>query len=69
MDKHFPIIYVRGFAMTRGEIDETSVDPFCGFNLGSTVYRAVADPAAKPRKFIFESPIVRLMKDHDYRDV
>jgi hypothetical protein len=69
MDKHFPIIYVRGFAMTRGEIDETSVDPFCGFNLGSTVYRAVADPAAKPRKFIFESPIVRLMKDHEYRDV
>jgi hypothetical protein len=65
----YPIIYVRGFAMTRGEIDETSVDPFCGFNLGSTVYRAAADPGQKPRKFIFESPIVRLMKEFKYRDV
>ena len=34
-----PIIYVRGFAMTRGEIDETTADPFCGFNLGSTIPR------------------------------
>jgi len=66
---HFPIVYVRGFAMTRSEIDETSVDPFCGFNLGSTVYRAVVDPTAKPGKFIFESPIVRLMKEFEYRDV
>src|SRR5258707_1314535 len=65
----YPIIYVRGFAMTEGEIDETAVDPFCGFNLGSTVYRAAADPTAKPRKFIFESPIVRLMKEFEYRDV
>src|SRR5437764_4219649 len=69
MDKHFPIIYVRGFAMTRSEIDETSVDPFCGFNLGSTVYRATANRDEKPRKFIFESPIVRLMKEFSYRDV
>ena len=29
-----PIIYVRGYAMTPGEIDQTSADPFCGFNLG-----------------------------------
>ncbi len=26
----YPIIYVRGYAMTQGEIDETTVDPFCG---------------------------------------
>ena len=43
-----PIIYVRGFAMTRGEIDETTADPFCGFNLGSTMYRAVPDKASRP---------------------
>lgn len=30
-----PIIYVRGYAMTPNEIDETTADPFCGFNLGS----------------------------------
>ena len=46
-----PIIYVRGFAMTRAEIDETSADPFCGFNLGSTVYRAVPDKRRSFRKF------------------
>jgi len=64
-----PIIYVRGFAMTRGEIDETTADPFCGFNLGSTVYRAVPDRDRKPRKYVFESPVIRLGSDFGYRDV
>ena len=64
-----PLIYVRGYAMTRGEIDETTVDPFCGFNLGSTVYRATADRSRPPRKFIFESPVVRLASEFGYRDV
>lgn len=64
-----PIIYVRGYAMTRGEIDETTADPFCGFNLGSTVQRASADPTQRPRKFVFESPVVRLGSDYGYRDV
>ncbi|HEX5097013.1 MAG TPA: hypothetical protein VFX21_13395 [Acidimicrobiia bacterium] len=64
-----PIIYVRGFAMSRGEIDETTADPFCGFNLGSTVYRAVPDKSRPPRKFVFESPVVRLASDFGYRDV
>jgi hypothetical protein len=66
----YPIIYVRGYAMTRNEMDQTSADPFCGFNLGSTVYRAVADRKKPPRKYIFESPLVRLMSPpFDYRDV
>jgi PGAP1-like protein len=67
--KQYPIIYVRGYAMTEGERDETTADPFCGFNLGSTVYRATADKKAPPRKFIFESPVLRLMSDFGYRDV
>lgn len=65
----FPILYVRGFAMTRGEIDDTTADPFCGFNLGSTVYRAVPDKRRPPRKFVFESPVIRLASDFGYRDV
>ncbi|HEX5050964.1 MAG TPA: hypothetical protein VFZ65_04260 [Planctomycetota bacterium] len=64
-----PIIYVRGFAMSRAEIDETTADPFCGFNLGSTVFRAVPERARPPRKFVFESPVIRLASDFDYRDV
>ena len=64
-----PIIYVRGFAASRSEIDETSADPFCGFNLGSTIFRATPDKDRKPRKFVFESPVVRLSKEFGYRDV
>jgi hypothetical protein len=63
-----PIIYVRGYAMTRGEIDDTTADPFCGFNLGSTVFRATPDKSRPPRKFIFESPVVRLAAE-GYSDV
>jgi hypothetical protein len=64
-----PIIYVRGYAMTQTEIDQTTADPFCGFNLGSTVYRAVPDKTRSPRKYIFESPIMRLASEFQYQDV
>lgn len=65
----FPIIYVRGYAMTEGERDETAADPFCGFNLGSTVYRAAIDKDTPPKRFIFESPVLRLFSDYGYADV
>jgi hypothetical protein len=68
-DAYWPIIYVRGYAMTRKEIDETTADPFCGFNLGSTLIRATPDAKAPPRKLIFESPLVRLQSDFGYGDV
>ncbi|MDR2549518.1 MAG: hypothetical protein LBD10_04880 [Desulfobulbus sp.] len=64
-----PIIYVRGYAMTAEEIEETTADPFCGFNLGSTVFRAVPDKKRPPRKFIFQSPVVRLASDFNYENV
>jgi hypothetical protein len=64
-----PIIYVRGYAMTRGEMDETTADPFCGFNLGSTVYRATPEKDKPAKKFVFESPVVRLGSDFGYGDV
>ncbi|KRG41709.1 hypothetical protein ARC78_10825 [Stenotrophomonas pictorum JCM 9942] len=63
----FPIIYVRGYAMTRGEIVETTSTPFMGFEAGSTKMRQAQDGSIV--KFVFESPLVRLMKDYDYRDV
>lgn len=61
MNKHHPyhpIIYVRGFAATHDEIEETVADPYMGFNVGSTKARQYWD--GKMRKFFFESPIVRL---------
>ena len=62
-----PIIYVRGFAATQGEIEETVADPYMGFNIGSTKARRVW--AGEIRRFFFESPLVRLMNDHGYSDV
>lgn len=66
---YYPILYVRGYAMTEGERDETAADPFCGFNLGSTVYRAAIDRQAAPKRFVFESPVLRLASDFGYTDV
>ena len=64
---YHPIIYVRGFAATQGEIEETVADPYMGFNIGSTKARMVWTGEVK--RFYFESPLVRLMSDHGYADV
>lgn len=64
-----PIIYVRGYAMTEQEQNQTAADPFNGFNFGSTVYRATPDKDRPAKKFIFESPLLRLVTDHGYTDV
>jgi hypothetical protein len=31
------VVYLRGFALAAGEIDETTADPFNGFNVGSVL--------------------------------
>lgn len=61
-----PIIYVRGYAMTRDEIVQTTSTPYMGFEAGSTKIRQAQD--GRVVKFVFESPLVRLMKDYGYRD-
>jgi hypothetical protein len=62
-----PIIYVRGFAATQGEIEDAVADPYMGFNLGSTKTRTVWTGEVK--RFFFESPLVRLMAEYQYNDV
>lgn len=64
---YFPIIYVRGYAMTPGEVAATVATPYMGFNLGSTKVRQSWTGAVQ--RHVFESPLVRLMKDHGYRDI
>lgn len=64
---YHPIIYVRGFAATQSEIEETVADPYMGFNIGSTKARVAWTGDVK--RFYFESPLVRLMSDHKYEDV
>jgi hypothetical protein len=63
----YPIIYVRGYAGTDADIEDTVSDPYMGFNLGSTRTRTVW--TGDTEKYYFESPLVRLMKDFEYRDV
>jgi hypothetical protein len=62
-----PIIYVRGYAMTQSEIEDTVADPYMGFNLGSCKVRQMWD--GKVKKYFFESPLVRLLKQFGYEDV
>lgn len=63
---YFPIIYVRGYAMTPGEVADTVSTPYMGFNLGATKVRQAWD--GRVLRHVFESPLVRLMKDYGYRD-
>ena len=62
-----PIIYVRGFAATSSEIEDTVSDPYMGFNLGST--RARRKWTGETERFYFESPLVRLMSEYLYDDL
>ena len=62
-----PIIYVRGYAMTQSEIEDTVADPYMGFNIGSCKLRQMWD--GKVKKHFFESPLVRLLKQFGYKDV
>lgn len=63
----YPIIYVRGYAGTDSEVEDTVSDPYMGFNLGSTKIRTAW--TGETERLYFESPLVRLMKDFNYRDV
>lgn len=62
-----PIIYVRGYAMTQTEIEDTVADPYMGFNIGSSKVRQLWNGSVK--KYFFESPLVRLLKRYHYDDV
>lgn len=64
---HYPIVYVRGYAGSQKEVEDTVATPYMGFNLGSTKIRQLWD--GEIRRHIFESPLIRLMKDHGYSDV
>lgn len=64
---YYPIIYVRGYAGTEAEVEETVATPYMGFNLGATKVRQRWDGTVV--RNVFESPLVRLMKDFGYRDI
>jgi hypothetical protein len=53
--------------MTRGEIEAATATPYMGFNLGSTKIRQEWNREVS--RHIFESPLIRLMKEFGYSDV
>src|SRR5262245_20689462 len=64
---YYPIVYVRGYAMTPNERDEVFHDAYYGFGVTSVEKRQ----APPPRYFeavVFEGLLIRLMKDHGYID-
>lgn len=63
---YYPIIYIRGYAMTENEIVDTAATPYMGFNLGATKIRQNWD--SKVEQYFFESPLIRLMKEYGYAD-
>ena len=66
MPSYYPVVYIRGYARSAANVEEAFNLPYYGFNLGSTQYRQGL--SAEPEMHIFESPVVRLMKDHGYTD-
>ncbi|MFN6476414.1 lipase/acyltransferase domain-containing protein [Nostoc sp. DedQUE07] len=64
---YLPIVFVRGYAGTEKDVEQTVNDPFYGFNSGSTHIRV--DEKENPQKFFFESPLLRLMTDHGYQPI
>lgn len=64
-DGRLPVVYVRGYAGGPSGIDKAVDDPFYGFNEGSV--QARVDGRDRPLFHQFESPLLRLMMDHDYQ--
>ena len=63
---YYPIVYLRGYAGSQGEIEDTVSTPYMGFNAGSTRIRQMY--TGMTQSHVFESPLIRLMKDHNYVD-
>ena len=66
MAEYYPIVYIRGFAMESDEVEDAFNMPHYGFNLGATQLRQAMDQ--NPIMQIFESPVIRLLKNENYID-
>jgi pimeloyl-ACP methyl ester carboxylesterase len=70
MADYFPIVYVRGDSLGAGDVDDALASPHDGFNLGATTTQLINRTLDENdlRVVIFESPVVRLMKEEGYVD-
>ena len=58
---HYPIVYVRGYAMTENEREETFHDTYYGF-AATSVEKRQAPPPDYLRVDMFEGQLIRFMK-------
>ena len=63
---YHPIIFVPGYAGTEAIVRETAATPYMGFNEGATKIRQRW--TGESVRHVFESPLVRLMKEYGYLD-
>jgi pimeloyl-ACP methyl ester carboxylesterase len=61
-----PIIYIRGYAGTKDAVENAVDSPYYGFNDGSS--RVRLDGKGRPALHLFESPLIRLMREHGFTD-
>ena len=68
---YYPIIYVRGYAATMAEVEETVATPYMGFNLGSTKIRQNFDDkiGLKHVDSFSSKAGIPIYKNHDYEVV
>lgn len=62
---YYPIVYVRGYAMTEGEREDVFHDAYYGFS-ATSVEKREAPPPKYFEVDIFEGQFIRLMKMRDY---
>lgn len=65
--QYYPIVYVRGYAMTADEREDVFHDAYYGFGVTS-VEKRNAPPPKQFEADLFEGLLIRLIKDHDYID-
>jgi pimeloyl-ACP methyl ester carboxylesterase len=63
---YYPIVYVRGYAMTADEREDTFYDSYYGFAANS-VEKREAPPPVYFQADVFEGQLIRFMKLGDYR--
>lgn len=65
--QHYPIVYVRGYAATIGEREETFFDAYYGYAASSVEKRDAAPPTFL-EPIVFEGQLIRLIKEYGYVD-
>jgi hypothetical protein len=63
----YPIVYVRGYAATSGEREDTFYDAYYGYSASSVEKRQAAPPQFL-EPLVFEGQLIRLIKQYGYVD-